>query len=96
MRLCDWCLLGMWLSIRKTLIVGSWFSNRLVNSLLIAGNSQFNWDNQQLDRNFFNIYNMNKDTKDSLVKIAKDVAVLAATSLASMAVKLIFKKRFDI
>ena len=39
---------------------------------------------------------MNKDTKDSLVKIAKDVAVLAATSLASMAVKLIFKKRFDI
>ena len=39
---------------------------------------------------------MNKDTKDSLIKIAKDVAVLAATSLASMAVKLVFKKKFDI
>ena len=39
---------------------------------------------------------MNKDTKDSLIKIAKDVAVLAATSLASMAIKLVFKKKFDV
>ena len=39
---------------------------------------------------------MNKDTKDSLIKIAKDVAVLTATSLASMAIKLVFKKKFDV